>query len=119
MGADAAPPTWQSHECTSWGTSGGGALVITADCDTGVFSSRDETPPPVFKARFGSAVQPAPIMASYRRGMATEEKRASRGDSSSWVVGLLIGIAIGVAFSVAFSQSKKSQGTQKRPDDDH
>jgi hypothetical protein len=79
-------------------------------------------------------------MASYRRGMATEEKRASRGDSSSWILGMLVGLAIGVslgvamgniavgiasgvgigiAFSLAFSQSKKSQGTQKHSDDDH
>ena len=62
--------------------------------------------------------------------MASNDKRTGWGDSSSWILGILIGVAIGVslgvamanigagiaigaglgvAFGVAFSQSKKSE----------
>lgn len=69
--------------------------------------------------------------------MATNDKRAWWGDTSSWSIGIAlgvaigislgvamsnigvgigVGIAIGVAFALAFGQSKRSQ-TPHEPDD--
>ncbi len=143
MGADAHIPNPYSHECTSWGTSGGGDLVITGSWDTGVSSSLDETPPPVFNGPVSREAQHPSIRATYGLLMAgdktTPRKQSGAGAYSGWILGLLVGLAIGlslgfatanmaigiaigvgvgIAFGLAFTRSKNAQDARSRADRD-